>query len=64
MTHVRNGKPQLLEHEPTVADILRCPLHIRDRKHYFADGTCRCGDPKHIVMMRRWGFRKKDGKWT
>jgi hypothetical protein len=43
--------------------ILVCPLHIREPKHYRRDGTCRCNDTTHQMTMRRWGFRKVNGKW-
>jgi hypothetical protein len=53
------------KHPVVVLDewVLKCPLHIRAPKHYQMDGTCKCDDKSHAVSMRRWGFRRKDGKW-
>ena len=36
-------------------DILRCPHAILMHGHYNLDGSCRCYDPHHRLMLE-WGY--------
>lgn len=41
--------------------ILTCPFAIIVPAHWRPDGTCRCNDPEHRMMMvQEWGYRKSD----
>ena len=36
-------------------DMKKCPHFIMLWEHYRADGTCKCNDPDHTVMLA-WGY--------
>ncbi len=43
------------------ADLRRCPFAILVPEHYYADGTCKCGDPtERARMIREWGYSEED----
>lgn len=43
------------------ADITACKFVIMVPEHYREDGSCRCNDPEHQVMMiREWGYSQED----
>lgn len=45
------------------ADAMRCPFCILVPDHYREDGSCKCNDPEYQKMMiREWGYRKRDFK--
>jgi hypothetical protein len=43
-------------------DMMRCPHHIMVARHYRDDGSCKCNDPNEKIM-RKWGYRWKNGSW-
>ena len=43
-------------------DIQKCPHVILMAEHYRNDGSCRCNDKTHVVMLQ-WGYVWDDGQW-
>ena len=43
-------------------DIQKCPHVILMEEHYRNDGSCRCDDKSHVVMLQ-WGYVWDDGQW-
>ena len=44
------------------SDLLKCPHVIFDARTLSQDGSCRCNDPEHIVMIE-WGYSWDGEKW-
>lgn len=44
------------------SDMLKCPHCIILPEHYRDDGTCRCNDWSHTVMLE-WGYKWRKGQW-
>jgi hypothetical protein len=43
-------------------DVQKCPHVILMAEHYRTDGSCRCDDPTHTIMIE-WGYVWDDGQW-
>ena len=57
----KNGR-RIAEREIDQSDIQRCPHVILMEEHYRNDGSCRCNDKTHTVMLQ-WGYVWDDGQW-
>jgi len=44
------------------SDMMKCPHCIMVADHYRDDGTCKCNDPKEVIM-KEWGYKWKKGQW-
>ena len=44
------------------SDFLKCPHCIIMPEHYNKDGSCRCGDITHKVMIE-WGYEWDGTSW-
>lgn len=43
------------------SDIAKCPHYILVPDHYREDGSCKCDDVEHRVMMiREWGYTESN----
>jgi hypothetical protein len=55
---LRSGKVRMLSR----AQIAACPYAIFAPEHYSADGTCKCTDGEHKVMLE-WGYKWDGKRW-
>jgi len=46
------------------SSVAKCPYLILEAQHYRADGSCRCDDPLHTVMLEwEYSWDEATARW-